>query len=58
MNINRFITKYFPIETVQERTYSSIKNIGEVEKDEQNWLQHYIAKLRPRELQWIFGTFT
>ena len=56
--INRSTTKYFPIETIRERTYSSIKNIGKVEKDEQNWLQHYVAKLRPRWLQWIFGTFT
>ena len=58
MNINRFITKYFPIETIRKRTYPSMKYIGEVEKEEQNWLQHYIAKLRPKGLQWIFGTFT
>ena len=45
--INRSITKKFPIETIRERTYSSIKNIGKVEKYEQNWLPHYVAKLCP-----------
>ena len=56
--LNRSITKKFPIETTPERTDSSIRNLGEVEYDKQNWLQHHVAKLCPRWLQWIFGTFT
>jgi len=55
--INRSIKKYFPIETIPERTDSSIRNLGKDEYDKQNWLQQHVAKLRSRWLQWIFRTF-
>ena len=38
---NRFITKKFLIETILERTDSSTKNVGELEYDKQNGLQHH-----------------
>jgi len=41
--INRSMTKYFLIERIRERTDSSIKNLGGVEYDKQNWLK---AELR------------
>ena len=43
--INRSMTKYFLIERIQERTDSSIKNLGEVEYDKQNWLKAELATI-------------
>ena len=49
--INRSVTKKFPIETVLERTDSSIKNLGEVEYDKQNWLQRRKTQAWPKNLK-------
>ena len=41
--INQSVTKIFPIETLLEMIDSSVKNLGEVEYDKQNWIQHFRA---------------
>ena len=40
LNVNRFITKYFPIKTLLKMMDSSVKNLGEFEYDNQNCLRH------------------
>jgi len=57
LRMNRSITNKFPIETLLEMIDSSIKNLGKAEYDRHNRLQHHVAKLRSRWLQWIFRTF-
>ena len=49
--INRSTTKYFPIETIPERTDSSIKNLGKVEYDKQNWSQCQKTQAWPKNLK-------
>ena len=44
--INQSVTKIFPIETLLEMIDSSIKDLGKVEYDKQNWLQHHKTQVQ------------
>ena len=44
--INRSTTKYFPIETIPETTYSTIRNLEEVEYDTQISLRYQETHVR------------
>ena len=46
--IDGSVTKKFLIETLLKMIDSSVRNLGEVEYDKQNWMQHQKTPVRPK----------
>ncbi len=50
--INRSLTKKFPTKRILKTVDSSVRNLGKVEYDKQNWLQHQQSQIRPKNSKW------